>query len=183
MHLSRDSHPAVRPGSHGRGTPLGLLALLVLLAGASPSARAQQARRPIATDTLLVRTLTGGILDALREDLASLVVDNGTIPWTVVVHDSTNALWRRVQAGLRTLLVPVATDSMVPHRLVLEVGPMRRQGDTALVELDLLSRTVSPSGCRSTGGMSYRVRTVYRDGAWTRAVVQPFRDELPMPCP
>ena len=183
MHLSLDSHPAVRPGSHGRGTQLGLLALLVLVAGASPGAGAQPARRPIATDTLLVRTLTGGILDALREDLVSLVVDHGTVPWTVVVHDSTNALWRRVQAGLRTLLVPATTDSVAPHRLVLEVGPMRQQGDTALVELDLLSRTVSPSGCRSAGGMSYRVRSVYRDGAWNRADVHPFRDELPMPCP
>ena len=68
-------------------------------------------------DTLLVRALTAGIVELLHDDLTWQVVHGRAAPWTVVVQDSTDIHWSRVQRGLRDVLVwpdPAGDDTDFP---------------------------------------------------------------------
>lgn len=159
-----------------------LLAVVMALTGGLREANAQQIKPVAPDDTLLVRTLTAGILELLRDDLAWQVVEGRAAPWMVVVDDSTVMLWGQVQHGLRQILVRPRMAGEVSPLSKLEVGPVQLRGDTAFVKANLLARTVSPGGCVSEGGMTWLVRSVRRGGRWSVATVRPWRDELPVPC-
>jgi hypothetical protein len=159
-----------------------LLAIVVALASALPEANAQRSKPPVPSDTLLVRALTAGIVEVLRDDLTWQIFEGRATPWMVVVQDSTVIPWGQVQRGLRQLLVRPDAAHEVSRLSKLEVGAVQLRGDTAFVEVYLLARTVSPSGCVSEGGMSYLVRSLRREGRWSVATVRPRRDELPLPC-
>ena len=159
-----------------------MLGILMALASALPEASAQRNNRLAPDDTLVVRTLTAGIVALLHDDLTWQVVGGRAAPWTIVVQDSTDIHWGQVQRGLRDLLMRPVVAGEGSRFSKLAVGRVQLRGDTALVEVDLLGGTVSPSGCVSEGGMTYLVRSVRRGGRWSVATTRPWRDELPVQC-
>lgn len=159
-----------------------LCALVGVVAWPAP-APAQSVVPDSASGASLVLALTRGIFPALSEALSWDVASATVAPWTIVVRDSANPRWRRVQQGLRLTLPSAPSRSAEHYRHHLVIHKAEVRGDSTVMRLDVVLSWSPKPDCRIQSSMSFELRSTREDGRWRDAVARPDMDGLPGVCP
>ena len=148
------------------------VAIVALIAASTVPLAAQQVS--IASDTGAVHAAVRGIVQVLASRIADAAIAPRRLPWRVHLPDSGRAGWLRVRSGLVDVLRARAVAPNDREIGLLELEPIRVQGDSLFVSFLVGSSRY----CRkrwTEEGSELTLIAVRTPGGWSVPVLQPIQ--------